>query len=329
MKRYQIYGVGNALVDFEFQVSEQNLKDMSIDKGVMTLIDEAGHDGLISSLSSQQAHKASGGSAANTIIAAAQLGANTYYSCKVANDETGDFYVEDLQNAGVDSNLIKGAREDGTTGKCIVMVTPDADRTMNTFLGITSQFSERELDPAAIADSDYLYIEGYLVTEEGARQAAIKAREIAQAGDVKVAITLSDPNMVQFFKDGLIAMAGEKPDLVFANLAEAQFMFGCESVADCVSGMQAFAHQFAITLGPEGAIVHDGKNVVEVAAPAAKAVDTNGAGDMFAGVFLHGLTHGKDFKTCAEMATRAASVLVTQHGPRLDQKSLMEAVKQA
>ncbi len=326
MKRYQIYGVGNALVDFEFQVSEQNLETMQIDKGVMTLIDEAGHNSLISSLSSQQAHRASGGSAANTIIAAAQLGANTYYSCKVANDEAGDFYIEDLKNAGVHSNLLDGARESGITGKCIVMVTPDADRTMNTFLGITSQFGEKELDPSAIADSDYLYIEGYLVAEEGARQAAIKAREIARASDVKVAITLSDPNMVQFFKDGLLAMAGEKPDLVFANLSEAQLMFDCDTVADCVAGMQKFAHQFAITLGPDGAIVYDGQNTIEVSAPPVTAVDTNGAGDMFAGVFLHGLTHGKDYKTCGEMASRAASTLVTRNGPRLDQQSLVTAV---
>jgi len=154
MKTYNIYGVGNALVDFEYSVTESDLSAMEIDKGVMTLIDADRHDQLVDSLSNTASHKASGGSAANTVIAAAQLGARTYYSCKVASDDTGTFYMQDLQAANVDSNLSMDNREAGTTGKCIVMVTPDADRTMSTFLGITSQFGERELDPAAIADSE-------------------------------------------------------------------------------------------------------------------------------------------------------------------------------
>jgi len=326
MKTYNIYGVGNALVDFEYSVTESDLSAMEIDKGVMTLIDADRHDQLVDSLSNTASHKASGGSAANTVIAAAQLGARTYYSCKVASDDTGTFYMQDLQAANVDSNLSMDNREAGTTGKCIVMVTPDADRTMSTFLGITSQFGERELDPAAIADSEYLYMEGYLVTEDGARQAAMKAREIAEAAQVKTALTLSDPNMVQFFKDGLLAMAGDSLDLAFCNLSEAQLMFDCESVEDCAAGMRGLAKQFAITLGPDGALLFDGKDTTNVTAAAVEAVDSNGAGDMFAGVFLYGLTHGKSFRECGEMASKAASELVTRHGPRLDQAKLKEIV---
>ena len=327
MKKYHVYGVGNALVDFEFDVDENAIKDLAVDKGLMTLIDAERHDLLMDSLSSISPRKASGGSAANTIIAAAQLGANTFYSCKVASDPTGTFYMEDLQKANVSSNLTLSNRQEGTTGKCIVMVTPDAERTMSTFLGITSEFSTQELDASAIADSDYLYMEGYLVAEEGARAAAVKAREIAEQNQVKTALTLSDPNMVQFFKDGLLEMAGDKLDLCFCNLSEAQLMLDCNSLEDCEQGMKRIAKQFAITLGPDGALLHDGNQTHQTTAPAVKAIDSNGAGDMFAGVFLHGLTHGFEFLRCGEMASKAASKLVTRHGPRLDKDELLAAIK--
>lgn len=328
MKKYNVYGVGNALVDFEFEVDSTLFEEQGIDKGVMTLIDEERHDALLERLSASSSRKASGGSAANTIIAAAQLGADTFYSCKVASDETGTFYMNDLAAANVDSNLGMGNREAGSTGKCLVMITPDADRTMNTFLGITSQFSEKELVTEAIQNSDYLYIEGYLVTEEGARNAAAKAREIAEAAGVKTALTLSDPNMVQFFRDGLMHMAGDNLSMAFSNLAEAQLMFDCQSVEDCAAGMKSLAPQFAITLGSDGALLHDGQETVTVSAPRVEAIDSNGAGDMFAGCFLYGLTNGLDFRQCGELASRAASKLVTQYGPRLDAVTLKTLLKE-
>jgi len=327
MSKYHVYGVGNALVDFEFDVDPSLFNEQGIDKGLMTLIDEERHHVLLDTLKDLPARKASGGSAANTILAAAQLGANTFYSCKVANDETGTFYMNDLKAASVDSNLGMDNREDGTTGKCIVMITPDADRTMNTFLGITSRFSEKELDADAIKASDYLYIEGYLVAEDTARAAAVSAREMAEAAGVKTALTLSDPNMVQFFKDGLLEMAGKDLTMAFSNLAEAQLMFDCESVDDCVAGMKSLASQFAITLGADGAILYDGQDVMQIDTPKVDAIDTNGAGDMFAGSFLYGLTHGLGFKSCGELATAAAGKLVTRYGPRLDSKTLGSILK--
>lgn len=327
MKKYHVYGVGNALVDFEYSVTAELINELSMDKGLMTLIDEERHHSLVEQLSDLPAKKASGGSAANTIIAAAQLGADTFYSCKVASDETGTFYMQDLHACDVDSNLSADNREDGTTGKCLVMVTPDADRTMNTFLGITSQFSEKELDLNAIANSEYVYLEGYLVPEPGARAAAVAARKAAKAAGAKTALTLSDPNMVQFFKDGLLEMAGDDLDLAFCNLSEAQLMFAAEDLETCTAGMKKFADKFAITLGPDGALLFDGENEITVAAPPVKAIDSNGAGDMYAGSFLYGLTHGMDFKSAGELASKTASHLVTQYGPRLDKSTIQSILK--
>ncbi|MBX2826433.1 MAG: adenosine kinase [Gammaproteobacteria bacterium] len=329
MSKYHVYGVGNALVDIEFDISNDKLAELGVDKGLMTLIDLDRHHELLEQLKNHEGNKCSGGSAANTVIGAAMLGASTFYSCKVANDDTGTFYMQDLAASGVDSNLNMDNREDGVTGKCLVLITPDAERSMNSFLGITSRISERELDASAIADAEYVYIEGYLVPEPNARAAAVKAREIAEAAGAKTALTLSDPNMVQFFKDGLLEIAGNKLDLCFCNDAEAKLMFDTDTLEGCVDGMKSLARQFTITLGSEGALIYDGNDIITLPAPAVKVVDTNGAGDIYAGSFLYGLTHGMSYSKAGELAIAAASRLVTQHGARLTQTEMQSILKQA
>src|SRR5690606_12880014 len=162
---YHIYGIGNALVDKEFEVSDAFFSTAGIQKGVMTLIDANQQEQLLQQLlhSHPLKKRACGGSAANTIIGASYFGAKTFYTCNVANDEAGDFYVNDLKAAGVDTNM-DGARDEGVTGKCLVMVTPDAERTMNTYLGITSDLHEKHIHEDALAQSECVYIDGYLVT---------------------------------------------------------------------------------------------------------------------------------------------------------------------
>ena len=227
MKKYQLCAIGNALVDMEFKVEDSFIDACSIDKGVMTLVEEQRQDELVAALEGHPGKWACGGSAANTVIAAAQFGADCFYSCKIAADETGDFYLRDMQDAGVASNADHG-RGTGKTGKCLVMVTPDAERTMNTYLGISEGFSVAELDAEAIAAAEYLYIEGYLVTSPTGRAAAIEAKRIAEQAGVKTALTFSDPAMVEFFKGGLAEMIGTGVDLLFCNEAEALAWTGCQ-----------------------------------------------------------------------------------------------------
>lgn len=324
MAHYHVYGVGNALVDMEFEVSDETLDSLSVDKGLMTLIEEDRHHELLASLAALQGKKCSGGSAANTIIASAQLGADTFYSCKVANDDTGTFYMQDLNACGVSSNLSLNNRDEGVTGKCIVMITPDAERSMNTYLGITRNISEAELDLDAIRAADYVYIEGYLVPETNARAAAVKTREVASQAGVKTALTLSDANMVNFFKDGLLEIAGDGLDMIFCNKDEAMLMFDAKSIDECVDGLKTLSKQFALTRGAEGAVLFDGKEVIEVPAAKVEPIDTNGAGDMYAGAFLYGLTHGMPFERCGELAGTAAAALITQFGARLSNDEMRE-----
>ncbi len=328
MKKYHVYGVGNALVDMEFEVEDAFFKSNGIDKGVMTLVDEERQHELLCHLDVFDGKKASGGSAANTIIATSYFGGKSFYSCKVASDELGDFYVNDLQQAGVDSNVGDG-RKEGITGKCLVMITPDAERTMNTFLGITANFSVDELNLAAIKDSEYLYIEGYLVSSDTGRHAAIEARKIAEENSVKTALTFSDPAMVQFFKDGLREMIGERVDLLFCNDAEAMSWADTDNLETAIESLKQVANTFAVTQGAKGAILFDGKNIIEISPHEVKAVDSNGAGDMFAGAFLYGITHGHSFYEAGNIASLAAARVVSQFGPRLaasEHKEILDIV---
>ena len=316
MNKYNVYAINNALVDMEFAIEDEFLARQNIDKGVMTLVDTEQQQALYDALAGHSGKMASGGSAANTIIAVSHFGGKSFYSCKVANDPAGDFYVQDLVAAGVDTNLHQ-EREPGVSGKCIVMITPDAERTMHTHLGISETVSEAELHADAITASDYVYLEGYLVTSPSGRAAAIKAREIAEQAGVKTALTFSDPNMVRFFKDGLREMLGDGVDLLFCNQEEALTWAETDSVETAAAALKSVCKSFAITLGKEGALLFDGTDTIQVPASAVQAVDTNGAGDMFAGAFLYGLTNGYSYEQAGQLATRAAAQLVTQFGPRL------------
>lgn len=316
---YHIYGIGNALVDKEFEVDDAFFAKAGIEKGMMTLIEE---DQLASMLATLQAEyglkkRACGGSAANTIIGASYFGAKAYYTCNVANDEAGEFYVADMQAAGVDTNM-NGPRDEGVTGKCLVMVTPDAERTMNTYLGITSELHQKHIDENALAQSEYVYIEGYLVTSELSREAAIRVRELARQNNVKVAMTFSDPAMVQFFKEGITDMIGTGVDLLFCNEQEAKLFTNTDDIEAAIEGLKKVAKTFAITLGSKGAVAFDGEQLHTIAPHSVTAVDSNGAGDMFAGAFLYAITHGHDFAAAGRLASAASAQVVSQFGPRLN-----------
>lgn len=325
MKKHNVYGIGNALVDMEVEVEDSFLDQNDIDKGVMTLVEEERQHELIKKVSGLVHKRSCGGSAANTMIAVSHLGGRGYYSCKVANDETGDFYFSDLVESGVQTNL-HGDREFGITGKCMVFVTPDADRTMNTYLGITQNFSNLELDLEELADSEWLYIEGYLVTSTTGKMAAIEAYKHANENGVKTAITLSDPGMVEFFGDGLKEMMGKGVDLLFCNEDEALKLSGKDKIEDALDELKKYAGSFAVTVGSKGALLFDGENNYTIETKQVKAVDTNGAGDLFAGSFLYALTHGYSFQQAGELACSCASELVTHFGARLGREKL-ETVK--
>ncbi len=318
MKKYKVYGIGAALVDTEIKVEDSDLTAMGVEKGLMTLVDQARQNELLAHLEGHlvKASHASGGSGGNSMIATAQFGGPTFMSCKVANDMDGDIYLSDLAAAGVD-HCLNGEREAGTTGKCLVLITPDAERSMNTYLSISETLSVEQLDSEALAQSEYLYLEGYLVTSPTGLAAAVKAREIAESTGVKTALSFSDPGMVEFFREGMTAIIGDKLDLIFCNEAEAMGWAQTDIMEEAIEKLKLVARNFVITLGAEGALTYDGTELATIPPHKVTAVDTNGAGDMFAGAFLYAITRGEDFPTAGRFASLAAGNVVSSFGPRL------------
>ena len=317
MNKYDVYGIGNALVDIEYHSSNEKLAELGIEKGLMTLIDEHQQNNLMTHLGDSHESMACGGSAANTIIGLAQMGAKTHFDCRVANDITGQFFVKDLHDSGVHSSLILNETLTGVTGKCLVFATPDADRTMNTFLGASAMLDVGDVDEEAIGHSALVYLEGYLVSADCTRNAAIHARRVAESMGVKTALTLSDPNMVIFFRDGIQEMLGDGVDLLFANEDEVCELAQSKDIGDAIAAVKKVAKTFAITRGKQGAILYDGSELIEIAAHPVEAIDTLGAGDLFAGAFLYGQSQGMGFQQCGDLASLASSKIVTQYGPRL------------
>ncbi|KFZ31289.1 sugar kinase [Pseudidiomarina salinarum] len=318
MESIDIVGIGNALVDQEFEVTDDFLLQHQIEKGMMTLIEDAEQEKLIAELSRRGELKkqSGGGSAANSLVGFSQFGGKAFYCCKVADDDAGDFYCNDLERVGITTNT-GSCKHEGKTGRCLVMVTPDAERTMRTYLGITADLSTDELDEDAIARAEYLYIEGYLVTSPIALQAIARAKEVARANGTKIAMTCSDPAMVKYFRDGIEAILEGGVDVMFCNQEEARILTGTDDVQEALQQLQQRAGLVAITLGKDGALLGDGTRQVAVPGIKVKAVDTNGAGDMFAGAMMFGLTRNYPLAACGLLASHAAAQIVTEFGPRL------------
>ena len=316
-KKYNVYGIGNALVDMEFAVTAEDLTTLKIDKGVMTLMDAQQQSKVIDHLP-PACKQCCGGSAANTLVAISQLGGKGFYSCKVADDETGSFYLQDLIDCGLDTNLTLENRPQGITGKCLVLVTPDADRTMNTFLGITSELTKAQLNQTAIVDSEYIYIEGYLVSSATAKETAIYAKKMAQEAGVKTSFSLSDPNMVDFFHEGILEVIGDGVDLLFANESESLKMVKSDQLEDAIAYFKTLASSFAITRGKEGSLIFDGNQLIEIPPYPVQAIDTVGAGDMYAGCLLYGITNGLSLTQAGKLASLAAATLIQNYGARLE-----------
>lgn len=331
--RYDIYGLGNALVDKEFVVHDGFLSEHGIAKGMMTLIDEPRLIALLAALRSEFGLKgrASGGSAANTLVTASYFGSRAFYSCRVGADEAGEFYLSDLLAAGVATNSRALAELDsaGMTGRCLVLVTPDAERTMSTFLGITSDLSHTEIDFDALAASRLLYIEGYLVTSPSAREAAVRAKAFARERGIEVAYTLSDASMLQYFGDGVAQILGDDGvDLLFCNEGEALQWSARTDLTEAAQAMRQIARRFCITLGARGALVFDGERFLEIAPHPVTPVDSNGAGDVFAGAFLHAYAAGLGCQRAGELASLASARCVMQFGPRLPAQAHLDIRRQ-
>jgi sugar/nucleoside kinase (ribokinase family) len=327
MKKYDVYGIGNAIVDIVTEVGHDFFEQNNIEKGVMTLVDEKRQLELMKVIDMKKSRMSGGGSAGNTVVAVNQFGGKSYYTCVVAKDELGKFFIEDLKRNGVDTNLRYENCPEGHSGRCLVMTTPDAHRTMNTFLGVSSFLAPEHLDENAIRDSSFVYLEGYLVASPKGLDAMKATKRIAERSKVDVALTFSDPSMVKYFSQQMGEIVGASVDLLFCNDEEAMIFTGTSTVQEAREKLRQVARRFVITLGANGALIFDGDTFIQIEPYQVRAVDTNGAGDMFAGAFLYGITHHHSYAEAGKLASLASSRVVSQFGPRLDPQQARKVLK--
>lgn len=314
---FDVYGIGNSLVDIQAQISDTTLVELAFDKGVMTLVDEATQQRVLGTLDGHAVNRCAGGSAANTLIGVSEFGGAAAYAGRVSQDDIGNFFLDDMNRIGV---AITGKRVEGQTGTCVVLITDDAQRTMLTNLGVSADLSPEDVCEVTLRDSKYVYVEGYLYASESTRKTARHAVELARKHGVKVAFTASDPFLVNLCKDELWDLIKTSVDLLFCNEEEARSLTGLDDPADCARELHKHVRNVAVTLGAEGSILMHEKEVIRIAGVPTKAIDTTGAGDMYAAGILYGITNGLTWQQAGNIASHASARIVSQLGARMANK---------
>ena len=323
-----LFGIGNALVDFESEVTETFLDDHLLKKGQMYLKDEAEIGSIREKLASGL-KMSSGGSAANTIYGASGFGLNCAYCGRVQKDEAGGFFVREMKEAGIqlDDIRVESSQSKGT-GNCLVLVTDDAQRTMCTNLGISSELSVEDLNLDSLKSSGYLYVEGYLAASESGSQAAQKAIGVAEELGIPIALTLSDVSMVNFFRSGIEKFCASRVSTIFCNEEEALCWAGTDHLEIAFKRLKEIGKGVHVTVGSKGSLVcGPDESPKEVKGFETEVNDTNGAGDMYAAATLSMITKGSSHHEAARFGNYAAAEIVSQYGARLSSVGAYQTIK--
>ncbi|HEY3777798.1 MAG TPA: adenosine kinase [Rhizomicrobium sp.] len=308
-----VVGIGNAIVDIIAQAEDDFLDRHGMHKGAMTLIDESRAEALYHAMG--PAVQLSGGSAGNTIAGLASLGARTGYVGKLKDDALGAVFRHDIVSAGVRFSTLP-AKEGPATARCLIFVTPDAQRTMNTYLGACANLGPEDIDAELVGSAAITYLEGYLYDPPQAKVAFHRAAEIAHAAERKVALSLSDRFCVERYRREFRKLAELHVDYLFANEGELTALFETDLEA-ALSEVANAVEIAAVTRGSAGSVIAAGSSRIAVeAAPVARVVDTTGAGDLYAGGFLFGLARGKALSECGRLASLAAAEIISHYGGR-------------
>jgi sugar/nucleoside kinase (ribokinase family) len=315
MRDFQLCGLGNAIVDIFLEVSESEFAALGFERGSTRLVEAAEQKDLLARFQDREPRLVSGGSVANSVIAFSQLGGQAAFLGCVGDDRYGLFYETECQELDVDvgSPVIVG----GTTGTCLILITPDAERTMRTCLAVSSHLSARHVDARRVRDSEWLFVEGYLFANPENGQGAVReAVRLAKQHGVQVAVTCSEAFIVNVF-GGPFREALRHTDLLFCNASEACAVTGAKSAEEAFARMKDVVHSAVVTAGGDGAYVRHGGVEAHVKSFPCEPKDLTGAGDMFAGAFLYGLTHGVAPDRAARAACFLAMKVITQVGARL------------
>ena len=311
---YDVAAIGNAIVDVIAPSSDAFLSDQGLDKGGMSLIDDARADELYAAMA--PGAETSGGSAANTVACLASLGGRAAFIGKVGDDQLGKVFGHDMRALGAHFDtppLTTGA----ATARCLINVTPDGQRTMSTFLGAANLLGPADVDPKVIEAAKITFLEGYLFTPDEARKAFAKAAAVARTSDRLIALTLSASFVVENYRELLIDFIESQVDILFANEEEITGLFQTKDFDEAVNLARPHVRIAALTCGAEGSVVIGGDQTYKVAAePIDKLVDTTGAGDAYAGGFLYGLARAKPLAVCGRLGSIASAEVIQHYGAR-------------
>jgi sugar/nucleoside kinase (ribokinase family) len=311
---YDVAAIGNAIVDVIAPCTDAFLSENGLTKGAMMLVDPKASAALYSRM--QQAVEASGGSAANTIAGLASFGGKGAFMGKVADDELGRTFTKAMRGIGAkfDNTPLVGGP---ATAVSMINVTPDAQRTMCTFLGASVEFTDSDVDTATVEAAKIVYLEGYLFDADAARLAFAKAAALAHGGGRKIALTMSDSFVVERHRGGLKGFIETQVDLLFANEAELLALYETDDFDAAVAQLQGHCELAAVTRSEKGSSIVSQDGVLHIAAePVEKVVDTTGAGDQYAAGFLYGLSQGRSLADCGRLASIAAAEVISHYGPR-------------
>lgn len=312
--RFDTTCIGNAIVDVISKVEDSFLEQEELVKNSMNLIDEARAEDLYSKMGT--AMEVSGGSAGNTAAGVASLGGRSNYVGKVRNDQLGDIFAHDIKATGVNFDIARST-EGAATARSFVLVTPDAHRTMNTYLGACVELGPEDIDEAAIAASSVTYMEGYLWDPEGGKAAFRKAAEIAHAADQRVSLTLSDSFCVDRYRDEFKAFINGGVDILFANEDEITSLYETDDISEAINAVRSQVEIACVTRSEKGSVIIQGDTEIDVAADlTVDVVDTTGAGDLYAAGFLYGFTNGYSLAESGAMASIAAAEVISHIGAR-------------
>jgi sugar/nucleoside kinase (ribokinase family) len=312
--RFDVVGIGNAIVDILAQADDVFLSKHDAPKGTMIWVDENQSEAMYNDVG--PAVEASGGSAANTMAGIASFGGKPAFIGKIKDDQLGKIFAHDIRAVGVHFES-QALTEGLATARCIILVTPDAQRTMFTYLGASGSLHADDMDNDLITDSQILYIEGYQWDLPETKKAIISACETAANAGRKVALTLSDPFVVERHRNDLFDLVNQYVDIVFANELEITTLFRANSFDEAVEALDGRVDIAALTRGADGAVTVTKDTLVQTPSlPQGKIIDTTGAGDLYAAGFLYGYTHGEDLKTCATLGALAAGEVISHMGAR-------------
>jgi sugar/nucleoside kinase (ribokinase family) len=312
--RYDVIGIGNAIVDVLAHAEDDFLAENRLQKGTMALIDEAQAQALYDRMG--PGVEVSGGSAANTIAALASLGGSGAFVGKVRDDQLGQVFVHDIKALGV-AFTARPATDGPSTGRCLILVTPDAQRTMNTFLGAATGLSPEDIDPDEIAAARVTYLEGYLWDPPHAKDAFVKAALAAHQAHRDVALSLSDPFCVDRHRESFLDLVEHHVDVLFANEEEIKSLYQVDDFDHALQAVRGHCRIAALTRSEKGSVVISGDEIhIMDAEKVDKVVDTTGAGDAYAAGFLGGLTQGRDLAACARLGGIAAAEVIGHVGAR-------------